>query len=270
MWIRPFYHEPLKHLYRAVTDAAYRELCTVRSRYGRVEGKREMSIRAHGWTLRIPDAPSFLSAYQAIFYEKIYDFASTSARPYILDVGANIGLSALFFKERFPQSKVVAFEADPTIRRYLSENLEQNSAKDVEIVQKAIWSSEGVVDFHPDGADAGRIAPSDAAQRVRVESTRLIHWLQAEPVDFLKLDIEGAEVEVIRDCAALLQNVKNMYIEYHSLVSAPQRLGEMLKVCEDAGFRITLDSVNRLRKPFILNPEYAGMDVQLHVFCRRV
>jgi FkbM family methyltransferase len=269
MWFRPFYHGPLKHLYRLLREPSYRQACSAQFRYGRIAPGKETRVSVGKFQLTVPDAPSFLSAHQALLLEGIYDFNTDNPTPYILDVGANVGVSVLHFKQQFPSARVVAFEADPIIFRYLQQNVAANNLQNVELVPKAVWTSEGSVSFHPDGADGGRIDSPASPGRVTVESTRLAPWLENGKVDFLKLDIEGAEVDVIADCRDLLGNVKNMYIEYHSLVGARQRLGEMLDVCEKAGFRVYVDSVNRLRTPFLTMPVHSGMDVQLHVYCRR-
>jgi FkbM family methyltransferase len=275
MLFRPFYHGPLKHLQMLVKDREYRRLCGVLSRYEPVPPRRETQVKVAGWDLLVPDVPSLLSAYRAIFRDRVYDFVPRNDPPRILDCGANIGLSVLYFKRRFPKARITAFEADPAIFKYLDRNLRTNGAADVDLVNKAVWSSETTLTFAPDGADAGRIDAArndNAAASLHVPAVRLRPWLQQGPVDFLKMDIEGAEVQVILDCADLLGVVDNMYIEYHAMVGRPQRLGEMLQACERAGFRVYLDSSSRLPAPFRDGgvPMYSGMDLQLHVFCRRL
>jgi hypothetical protein len=56
------------------------------------------------------------------------------------------------------------------------------------------------------------------------------------PVDFLKIDIEGAEYAVLKDCRDRLQNVRNLFVEYHAAPDEPQRLNEMLSWFSEAGF----------------------------------
>lgn len=273
MLLRPLYHGPLKHLQMLLKHQDYRRMCRVLSRYQPVPPRTETRVKMHGWNLLVPDVPSLLSAYRAIFRDRVYDFVPRNDPPRIIDCGANIGLSVLYFKRRFPRARITAFEADPGIFRYLEQNLRENGAGDVELVNKAVWPSEMTVSFSPDGADAGRVdANSSDAAALQVPAVRLRPWLEPGPVDFLKVDIEGAEVEVILGCGEMLGVVDSMYIEYHSIIGHPQRLGEMLQTCERAGFRVYLDSCNPLPAPFRDGgvPTYAGMDVQLHVFCRRL
>lgn len=74
--------------------------------------------------------------------------------------------------------------------------------------------------------------------RIRVEARRLCAWLE-EPVDFLKMDIEGPEVEVLEECGDRLKNVRSLFCEYHQggkLDSA--RLPRLLKTLADRGFEV--------------------------------
>src|ERR1700741_4710485 len=62
-------------------------------------------------------------------------------------------------------------------------------------------------------------------------------WLN-EPIDLLKLDIEGAEFDVLKDCDDRLSIVKCLFVEYHSFASQRQRLPELFAMLRDAGFRV--------------------------------
>ena len=77
--------------------------------------------------------------------------------PRILDCGANVGLASLYFKKRYPEARVTAFEADPAIADVLRGNLLRNGCPDVEVVEAAVWTEEGTVEFCREGADSGTI-----------------------------------------------------------------------------------------------------------------
>ena len=61
-------------------------------------------------------------------------------------------------------------------------------------------------------------------------------------VDFLKLDIEGAETTVIKDCADYLGNVDNIFVEYHSFLSEKQTLDELLNILKKTNFRVQIQT----------------------------
>lgn len=219
-----------------------------------------------GRPFEIVDSSSFLSMYNEIFEREIYCFRSKTERPYIIDCGANIGLSVAYFKRLYPQSRILAFEADEKIFEVLSRNVAQHD--DVELICRAVWTSETSLSFMSEGADGGRLSgPGDAKNEV-VQTIRLRDYLQ-EPVDFLKLDIEGAETDVLEDCADVLSNVESLFVEYHSFAGRPQTIHKLTEVLAGAGFRLHIHPENASPQPFLHRDVYGGMDLQLNIFAFR-
>jgi FkbM family methyltransferase len=271
MFYRPFVREPGKHLYKLATVPEYRTLARLTTRYGRVPRFTPRTVNLHGWRLTVPDVRSFLETYRWIFLDQTYAFHTDNASPVIIDCGANIGMSILYFKTLYPQARIVGFEADPKLFKILEENVHGNGFKDVELVNKAVWSSETVLTFLPDGADAGRIAEGEGANggAMKVPTVRLRDYLADRKVDLLKMDIEGAEREVLHDCPDVLQNVKAVCLEFHSYADKPQGLGDMIKLFEDRGFRTHVGPpVHCSKAPLLkLNVDPASnTDLQLHLF----
>ena len=73
--------------------------------------------------LRYVDALVLKYQYREIFIGRGYDFACSHDSPLILDCGGNIGLSVVWFKQRYPKSRVMVFEADPSIAEVLKSNM---------------------------------------------------------------------------------------------------------------------------------------------------
>ena len=222
------------------------------------------ATRLLGPTITLPDSASFVWTYRDIFQRELYAFRTRSERPYIIDGGANIGLSVLYFKRLYPLAEIVAFEPDPYIFGLLQGNLRSHGHDDVRLEQCALWSSETSLLFHSDGADGGRVAREDAAGTA-VQAVRLREYLDRH-VDLLKLDIEGAETEVLRDCRDGLDKVERLYLEYHSTVGQPQTLHVVLEILAAAGFRVQILPCSVASRPLIDPPVTSGMDLQLHVF----
>lgn len=219
-----------------------------------------------GKPIKIVDSASFIYIYNEVFEREIYKFKAKKTSPTIIDGGANIGLSVIYFKRLYPESRIIAFEPDPAIFEVLKENLESFEYHDVSCIQKAIWSSETKVDFLLEGADGGRIFHSgDQGNRALVPTTRLREHLM-EPIDFLKLDIEGAEAEVLKDCADLLNNVENLFVEYHSFANEPQELATIINILSQSGFRLHIHPPATSPQPFCQRNIYFGMDMQLNIF----
>jgi FkbM family methyltransferase len=227
------------------------------------------TARLGGLTLRIPDAASFVYMFDEIFRRRLYDFAADSERPRVIDAGANIGLGVLFFKRLFPRASVTAVEADPAIFAYLADNVAAAGCHDVELINKAVWTCDTVIPFFSDGADAGRAGHGGPGWTRRDVPTLALADLLDEPVDLLKIDIEGAETDVLEHAADRLPNVKQLFVEHHSFVDQPQTLHRLLDVLHRAGFRVWISPPTDIPQPFIRRPVYLDMDVQLNVFAFR-
>jgi len=267
----------LQPFYRFFTDGTYRRLVWLALTIGWRKRYRPASARFAGYRVRVPDALSFLYQYLDIFHKQIYRFPTPKAgeKSVILDCGANVGTSALFFAKNYPAAEIHAFEPDPKIFAYLRENIENNRVANVQLHQKAIWIEEGELHFQQEGADAGSLLAEDnsstkAVSSIAVACTPLRDWLQQyEEVDLLKIDIEGAELDVILHCADSLRRCRRIFIEYHAFLGKEQRLDELLATLRRAGFRISLESVLHRPMPFMPLARKGDMDIQLNVFALR-
>jgi len=169
--------------------------------------------------------------------------------PRILDCGANVGLASLYFKRLYPKARITAYEADPAIARVLAANLGRNGCEDVEVVPSAVWIEEGSVEFRCEGADSGTVesfAAGVSGKRARVGSVRLKDILAQGPVDLLKLDIEGSEETVLKDCADGLQSVRSILLDLHEFDPARRCTAGVQEVLGRAGFVWSLDDLSPL------------------------
>jgi FkbM family methyltransferase len=188
--------------------------------------------------LEYVDGPSLRSQYEEIFLQRIYEFFCGSNTPFILDCGGNIGLSTVWFKLRYPESQIVVFEADPALSVVLQRNLSALRMSGVEVVNAAVWNETGNVGFRPDRADGGHVA----AKGGQVPCVRLADYI-TERVDFLKLDIEGAEYPVLLDLceSGKIRYVMRLACEIHGSSSHRLKLPAILAALAEAGFRFTFD-----------------------------
>jgi FkbM family methyltransferase len=218
-----------------------------------------------GAPLEIADAASFLWTIPDVIERGIHAFPSSSPAPVIIDGGANVGLASLFFKQLYPASHIDAFEPDPVVYGMLRRNLAAWGYPDVVCHCSALWSSEGGADFWTEGADAGRIVQGCDARNTRIHTVRLSSYITG-PIDMLKLDIEGAEVEVLTECADRLHLVRCLYVGYHSFRDRPQQLDVLFALLKSAGFRVYIDAGKREPRPLVSRDDYLDMDAQFSVF----
>ncbi len=263
---QPLFIEPASHIYRFLVNEDYRTFSILWSRLQKIRRFTECQVKTHDWDLSIPDAASFLSAYKDIFVERIYSFKADTSSPKILDLGANIGLSVLFFKYLYPQARIIAFEADPNIYRYLQKNVHGNGYTDVQLINKAVWHEYTTLRFCSEGADGGRVAQEGDEKLVDVDAIDLAHFIGTNNFDFLKMDIEGAEEFCLPAIADQIGNFRFVFVEYHSVAKREQGLDKIINVLSGAGFRIHLQSILCSPSPFVQVKLNSGFDLQLNIF----
>lgn len=212
------------------------------------------------------DSASFLSSYKEIGNREFYRFESQNESPRILDCGANIGLSTIFFKKLHPKARITCFEADAGIVCTLNQNLKSFGFTEVEVQELALWDTKGEISFFPDGADGGRIGVnSRTAESIKVKTDILSSYLQSE-VDLLKIDIEGAEIAVLKECSDHLHNVNSLFVEYHCKKNDEINLSSLIAILEENGFRFYIEPGTKILHPFVHHHCNNEMEILLNIF----
>ena len=189
-----------------------------------------------GYRIRITDGKSFYIQCKDEFVHQIYRFESSREDPFIIDGGSNIGMSILYFKQLYPAARIIGFEPDPAVFKMLEENLATNGIENVRVKNVGLGAEDGVASFVPDNSAGGRIMSSEASIEVKVE--RLSQSID-QPVDFLKLNIEGEELPVLQELerSNKLSQVRELVMEYHGWPTGEQRLGPILELLGRNAFR---------------------------------
>ena len=196
-----------------------------------------------GQPLHYADGAALNGQLRDIFVARTYDFTTAHPAPRILDCGAHVGLGVIRWRELYPHADISAFEADPAIAEYLRRNL---AARDDEqtAVLPAAWIEDGVIGFNSTGTDSGHI--SNAAQQT-VPARDLAAFCR-QPVDLLKMDIEGAEETVLAHLSATgsLRQVRRFICEWHQWTPDNPKLYEALASLTAAGFIYRISSADCL------------------------
>jgi FkbM family methyltransferase len=198
--------------------------------------------RRMGFLVSHFDAQTLNFLYREVFVRQPYYFHSKSESPVILDCGANIGMASLYFKWLYPKARLQSFEPDPATFQLLQKNIERNNL-DVVAHNCALWDDETEVDFFVDPGNPGGLLMSTDPGRwyrepIRVPARKLSSFIDGA-VDFLKLDVEGAEHRVLSDLvqSGALGVVRQMVVEYHHKIGQQKScLADFLHQLERAGF----------------------------------
>jgi FkbM family methyltransferase len=140
------------------------------------------------------------------------------------DVGANAGFFSLVGASLVgPGGKVVAFEPHPETARQLSEQVKINGAHQIDVVVAAVSDRVGKAEFSDDTSSVMAaltdVRPDRQGRfKIWVNLTTIDRELQSRPApDVIKIDVEGAELDVLRGASRLLREKRPMLlVELHS------------------------------------------------------
>lgn len=215
----------------------------------------------------LADSLSFVAGYEEIFKRENYKVDFPTSEPFIIDCGSNIGLSIIYFKSKFPKSTIIGFEPDPKIFNVLKKNV--SGFEKVTLHNKAVSKEKGKLSFVSEGGFSGRLNDeADSGNVIVVEAEPLTYYIDRK-IDLLKIDIEGAEYEVLQEIQPKLQMVDKIFIEYHSIYGKSQNLDLILAILKQEGYRVHIKEAFTARHPFVEIPVVAGMDNQLEIYGSR-
>ena len=202
-----------------------------------------------GFRMRYLEAEWMRFLYREVFAEREYWFTTDNPRPVILDCGSNIGMAILFFKALYPDAEITAFEPAPWACAAIEETIRANDLRGVTLHNAALAEYDGTLKLFHDPNHLGSAAMSVFEERmpgeaVEVPAVRLSRFVSG-PVDFLKLDVEGSELPVLRDLvtSGAIAQIRQMVIEFHHHMSpGVDNMSECLAMLEQHGFGYQLTS----------------------------
>lgn len=200
-------------------------------------------IKFLNYQILLDDFKSFYYEVIYIFKDKIYDFETNKKEPVIIDGGACIGTSIFYFKKKFPNSKIVAFE--PSIKAFdiLKKNIVLNKIDSVELFNYGLYDTETNLSFSNNQVDSGRVESSGESI---IKTVKLSSYINGG-IDFLKLNIEGAEYNVFKDLddTGKINNIKELCFEWHSFAGCTnQNLDKILFILNKNGFKYNISSLS--------------------------
>jgi FkbM family methyltransferase len=162
----------------------------------------------------------------------------------LYDIGANVGLYTCFLANVVDQT--VAFEPHPINAERLEENIELNSLSNVTVRSEALSDTDGTAELAISGAAVageGTHALTDApvSDSVEVKTVRGASLRGELPQpDVLKIDVEGAEMAVLRGCRDILKDCRLVYCETHpdKLLQRDESVEAVIELLEESGFDV--------------------------------
>lgn len=191
------------------------------------------------------NSEEFYELKKEIFSENCYYLELEKADPVIVDAGAHIGMTVVYFKMLFPKSRIIVFEPVEANFALLKKNVEENQLENVELYQSVVAPKSGILRIHePVGEGAWKsgagIIPKgwkgiQTNHEIKVEAVGIQEILQ-DKIDIFKMDIEGMEYEIIRNTGPFMRNVKTWIMEVHP--RKDHRIAEIEKTFLQNGFKL--------------------------------
>jgi len=172
------------------------------------------------WIMLRPEpSPDLAIAYE-IMFDRVYDLPEDLAPETIhriIDLGANVGYSCLYWARRCPFAKIEAFEPHPVHADLLRWHIARNGLGNRIRVHAAAAGTYDGTTFLTDEGENSKLAPTaDASARtVNVAIVDFFEVVGASSIDILKIDIEGGEYAILNDPRFAGIRARLIVLEYH-------------------------------------------------------
>lgn len=179
-----------------------------------------------GQRIYFSNLSSTLASIEEIFFSKSLDFKTSKKNPIIIDAGANVGISAIYFKLLYPKAIITCIEPVPQTFANLKRNLKKYP--DIQILHTAVGQNFETKHINipktKDVFDASlsvfnsRLMDAKKFKKLKVDCIKLSSIIKNQTIDCLILDIEGNEDKVLLELEKTkkIKNIKNIFVEYHA------------------------------------------------------
>ena len=200
-----------------------------------------------GYRVNLDNFSDFYFTFREVFIDNVYYFKTKTKSPFILDLGGNIGVSVIYFKWLYPKAEIKVFEPHPQNIEFLKKTIANNGFKDVEVVEKAVGKTEGRLEIFGDRKVATVKESLITEQNKKSDQYRdkvhkvgitVLSPYVTKRVDFLKMDIEGAESEVVAELQekGKFSLINKLAMEYHYFSTTENKFSEIVTILETNDF----------------------------------
>jgi FkbM family methyltransferase len=175
-------------------------------------------VEVEGLSMKFITSPFYDVEYALLDYVRSLPVESSKV---FLDAGSFIGTFAIYAASLSSTNFVAAVEPDPVNRQLLEKNIELNKLANIHIIAKCLWDSETTLSFSSGNGEMSGVEAADHEPEgtIELEATTidaLVRKLSME-FDYVKMDIEGAEIEALEGAKGIIQSSKPKFVvaSYH-------------------------------------------------------
>ena len=209
--------------------------------------KEVVTQRIFGFKVTAYSYNALIYLFREIFLSNEYYFETVKSSPKIIDCGANIGMSILFFKNQYPDCSIMAFEPNPYAFELLEKNVKQNNLSNVQLFNIGLSNIDGKIDFFTNdnkGSMKGSfISERGGDNKISVAIKKLSSFIDTNTFDMIKIDVEGAEIQLLDDLITedKIEQSDRYIIEYHHRIDeAKSEFSTFIKPFEDKNFEYNI------------------------------
>tara|TARA_B100000676_G_C18028997_1_gene817391 strand:- start:1238 stop:1804 length:567 start_codon:yes stop_codon:yes gene_type:complete len=160
-------------------------------------------------------ARSCQAVYDEVFVDHEYEVDLDDLK-FIIDAGAHIGLSSVYFASKYPDATIVAVEPEPLNYKMLCRNAKK--WKNIKPIQAGLWSHKARLKIDDSDVESWGFTISENRTGKGIPALGVQDILQLfdqTHVDVLKIGIEGSEVGVLEASKQWMDKVSTLVIELH-------------------------------------------------------
>ncbi|WP_347159442.1 FkbM family methyltransferase [Pontibacter chitinilyticus] len=248
-----------KHFSVAEKAQAFSVLCKlfIKQRL-RPQQTATVQVKLFGLRLQAYSYSALIFLFREIFLYESYYFEAETPAPLIIDGGANIGISALYFKYLYPRSTILAFEPNPTACALFRQNIHSNQLQNVTLVPIGLGKHRRELSFYTSEVKGSLIASfqkNSLLQEIKVPVEKLSEYIRRYTPELVKLDVEGAEIDIVQElkAAGVLAIPTQYLIEYHPAAQeSATAFAAFKQVFQEGGFTYQIRNLDGSPKQDLL------------------
>ena len=168
----------------------------------------------------------------------------------IIDAGAFNGIISIYCSKIVGnEGKIIAYEPDTSTFKKLNKNLEINKISNVTTINKGIWKEDTILFFSNDSTAGSKILNEKTPNSISIEVVKLddeMKRLKLDKINFIKMDIEGAEIEAIDGMKKILSLGTHLSIASYHIINGEKTYKEVERKLKENNYFVKTLDLNQL------------------------